>query len=466
MKSPYIPMTEKQQKQMLGIVGVDSVEELFSLIPNELRLTKEMEIPGPLSEYELKKQMQSIAQQNFDSGWNLCFLGAGIYDHIIPSAVKHIASRQEFYTAYTPYQPELSQGMLQSIFEYQTMIAELTGMDAANASLYDGATALAEAVLLAQRQTDKKEVLIARSVNPEYRRVLYSTFQYSDILIREIGFNNTDKMNEGAGGTINLKELLEALNESTAAVVLQSPNFFGIIEDIKTVSEKAKEKGALVIAICDPISLGVFESPGVLGADIAIGEAQPLGNPMSFGGPLLGYFAVKSPYIRRMPGRIVGETTDSEGRRGFVLTLQAREQHIRREKATSNICTNQALCALSAAVYLSLVGRQGLFEVASQCINKSAYAYKSLLETGQVGNIFDAPFFREFVVKPSISPERLNEELLADSIIGGYDLSKEYPELDGCYLVAVTEKRTIDEINFFAQKVNRICQGGILNEEG
>ncbi len=465
MKSSYIPTTDEQRKAMLSTVGVNSVDELFSAIPEELRLEKGLGIPAPLSEYELKKQMSTLVQQNFDSSWNLCFLGAGIYDHFIPSAVKHIISRQEFYTAYTPYQPEISQGVLQSIYEYQTMISELTGMDAANASLYDGATAMYEAVLLAVRYTERKEVLVARSINPEYRKVLYSGLKYSGITIKEIEFY-TDSTCDKKSGTVNLELLQDAINENTAAIVVQSPNFFGIVEDIKAASQKAKSVGALLIAVCDPISLGVLESPGALGADIAVGEAQPLGNAMNFGGPLLGYFAVKSPYIRRMPGRIVGQTTDSEGRRGFVLTLQAREQHIRREKATSNICTNQALCSLAATVYLSLMGKEGLKEVATQCINKSNYTYKSLLETGQVNKVFDAPFFREFVVRPGISLERLNDELMAESIIGGYDLSAEYPELEGCWLIAVTEKRTRDEIDTFVQKVNKICQGGIIDDEG
>jgi len=460
LKSSYIPMTGEQQDAMLAAVGVNSVEELFSAIPEELRLKEDLDIPAPLSEYELKKHMMALSQQNFDSSWNLCFLGAGIYDHFIPSAVKHITSRQEFYTAYTPYQPEISQGVLQSIFEYQTMISELSGMDAANASLYDGATALYEAVLLAVRHTDRKEVLIARSVNPEYRKVLYSGLKYSGIIIKEIEFY-TSTVEDKKSGTLDFDRLQSEINENTAAVVIQSPNFFGIIEDIKSASQKAREAGALMIAVCDPISLGVLESPGALGADIAVGEAQPLGNPMNFGGPLLGYFAVKSPYIRRMPGRIAGQTTDSEGRRGFVLTLQAREQHIRREKATSNICTNQALCALTATVYLSLMGRKGLKEVARQCIDKSYYTYRALLESGQADKVFNAPFFREFVVKPKTDPELLNDVLLAEGIIGGYDLSKEYPELEGCWLVAVTEKRTKDEIDMFVRKVSSICQGGL-----
>jgi len=337
------------------------------------------------------------------------------------------------------------------------MIAELTRMDASNASVYDGASALYEAVLLAARYNNRSEVVVARSVNPEYRKTLSSVLRYSGITVREVGFN----IDNDFGGTLDMSELSEAISENTAAVVVQSPNFFGILEDIKSVSEKAKEKRALLICVCDPISLAVFEAPGSLGADIAVGEAQPLGIPMSFGGPLLGYFAVKKPFIRRMPGRVVGQTTDTEGRRGYVLTLQAREQHIRREKATSNICTNQALCALAATVYLSLMGKRGLTEVASQCIDKSIYAYNTLLATDQVTEVFKSPFFREFVVKPKVSPDKLNKELLNDGIIGGYDLSGDYPELDGCWLVAVTEKRTKAEIDMFSEKVKRICQGGV-----
>ncbi len=457
MKSSYIPATKQQQEEMLKTIGIDSFDELFSAVPDELKLKEDLNLPAPLSEYELKKQIQNLTQQNFDASWSTCFLGAGIYDHIIPSAVNHITSRQEFYTSYTPYQAEMSQGVLQAMFEFQTMIAELTGMDAANASLYDGATAIYEAVLLACRYKNRNEVVVARSVNPEYRKVLASVLRHSGIEIKEIDFYcDGDK-----GGTVNLESLHNALSDKTAAVVIQSPNFFGIIEDLKTASQMSKEVNALLIAVCDPISLGVFEAPGNQGADIAVGEGQPLGNPMNYGGPLLGYFAVKKPMIRRMPGRIVGETTDSEGRRGFVLTLQAREQHIRREKATSNICTNQAMCALAATVYLSLLGKKGLYEVASQCIDKSTYAYNSLLDTNTVSKVFDAPFFREFVVKPAVYPQKLNDELLNDSIIGGYDLSADYPELKGCWLVAVTEKRTRNEIDLLVDRVRRICQGGV-----
>ncbi|NLM75831.1 MAG: aminomethyl-transferring glycine dehydrogenase subunit GcvPA [Clostridiaceae bacterium] len=457
MKSPYIPATSEQREAMLKTLNLSSIDELFSAIPDKLKLKEDLKLPGPYSEYELKKEFQSLIRKNSDAASNTCFLGAGVYDHIIPSAVNHIIGRQEFYTSYTPYQAEISQGVLQAMFEYQTMIAELTGMDASNASVYDGASALYEAVLLAARYNNRSEVVVARSVNPEYRKTLSSVLRYSGITVREVGFN----IDNDFGGTLDMSELSEAISENTAAVVVQSPNFFGILEDIKSVSEKAKEKRALLICVCDPISLAVFEAPGSLGADIAVGEAQPLGIPMSFGGPLLGYFAVKKPFIRRMPGRVVGQTTDTEGRRGYVLTLQAREQHIRREKATSNICTNQALCALAATVYLSLMGKRGLTEVASQCIDKSIYAYNTLLATDQVTEVFKSPFFREFVVKPKVSPDKLNKELLNDGIIGGYDLSGDYPELDGCWLVAVTEKRTKAEIDMFSEKVKRICQGGV-----
>lgn len=464
MKSAYIPMTKEQQQKMLETIGIKSLEELFLHIPEELRLKSDLKLDAPISEYELKKQMLNLVQQNFDATRNICFLGAGIYDHIIPSAVKHITSRQEFYTSYTPYQPEISQGVLQAIFEYQTMISELTGMDAANASLYDGAVAMYEAVILACRYTNRDEVIVARSVNPEYRKVLYSGLKYSGITIKEIEFYNQDCSDSSKTGQISSEPLANAVNENTAAIVIQSPNFFGIVEDLKAISEEAKKVGALTIAVCDPISLSVLESPGALGADIVVGEAQPLGNSMNFGGPLLGYFAVKSPLIRRMPGRIVGETVDTQGRRGFVLTLQAREQHIRREKATSNVCTNQALCALAASVYLSIMGKEGLKEVANQSINKSYYAYKSLIDTGYASQVFGAPFFREFVIKPDVSPQKLNEELINNRILGGYDLTVEYPELEGCWLVAVTEKRTKEEIDLLAQEVKEICQEGGLDD--
>ena len=448
MKSAYIPVTDEQQAQMLREIGVNSADDLFAAIPESLKLNRGLDLPAPLSEFELKKAAQTLAKKNLDAGSHSCFLGAGIYDHIIPSAVKHIISRQEFYTAYTPYQPEISQGVLQSMFEYQTMIAELTGMDAANASVYDGATALYEAVLLAARYTGRNEVLIARSVNPQYRKVLSSVLRYSDITIREIGFYHQEEGEKS--GRINRNELFGAITEKTAAVVIQSPNFFGVMEDLKAVSAKVKEAGALLIAVCDPVSLGVFESPGALGADIAIGEAQPLGNPMNFGGPLLGYFAVKAPYLRRMPGRIVGETTDSEGRRGFVLTIQAREQHIRREKASSNICSNQALNALAATIYLCLVGPKGLREIALRSHQLAVYASRQL-EAAGLKLKHRHPFFREFAVQAG-DPARANRVLLADGIIGGYELADSL-------LLAFTEKRTREQIDRLVSILGGIKHG-------
>ena len=467
----YIPLTPSQEESMLKAVGAASKEELFSPVPKELRLNKVLDLPKALSESELKKDAAALASRNFDNSWSLCFLGAGIYDHFIPSAVKHVLQREEIYTAYTPYQPEISQGMLQSIFEYQSMICELTGMDAANASLYDGATALYEAALLAARHTGKKEILVARSVNPQYKKVLSSCFNYSDVNLKEVGFHIPDEVegverrdSSSAGGKLDLDALKSALSSNTAAVILQSPNFFGLIEDIAQVSEVCKAVGALLIVSADPISLGLFEAPGRLGADIVVGEAQPLGNPMNYGGPLLGYFAVKKPYIRKMPGRVVGETVDNQGRRGFVLTLQAREQHIRRDKATSNVCSNEALCALAAAVYLSLMGKQGLVEVGQQCVHKVNYACECLVMSGQAKKVFSSHSFREFVIKPSLSPDKLNEELLNNSIIGGFDLTADYPELEGCWLVAVTEKRTKEEIDFFVDKTVSIMRGGLSDE--
>lgn len=458
----YIPLTPSEEGKMLQIIGISSREALFEAIPEDLKLKEALRIPDRLSEMEVSRHLSGLAAKNKDHSKNICFLGAGLYDHFIPAAVNHLAGRQEFYTAYTPYQPEISQGTLQAIFEYQSMICELTGMDAANASMYDGATALYEAVVLATRSTGRNGVLVARSVYPDYRRVLQSCLKHSQVTIDEIPYvsreiknrqNSGNAPEKGQEGRISLTDLLEKANQDIAAIVVQSPNFFGIVEDIKQIADMVKQKGILVIAVCDPISLGILEAPGNLGADIAVGEAQPLGNSISFGGPLLGYFAVKSPFIRKIPGRIAGETVDTDGKRGFVLTLQAREQHIRREKAISNICSNQALCALKASIYLSLVGKNGLREIASQCLNKSAYLYKELIGKTGCQQVFSAPFFKEFVIKPSTNPGRLNHFLLNEGIIGGYDLSNDYPELEGCWLVAVTEKRTREEMDHLVNKV-------------
>ncbi|MCG8502099.1 MAG: aminomethyl-transferring glycine dehydrogenase subunit GcvPA [Firmicutes bacterium] len=442
--SRYIPNTEKQQKDMLDVLALASVEELFADIPKDVRLERKLDLPDAMSEMELITHMQKLASKNGNLNEYACFLGAGAYDHYIPSVVGHILSRQEFYTAYTPYQPEISQGVLQAIFEYQTMICELTGMDAANASMYDGASALAEAVVMACQATRRKEVLVYKTVHPETRAVLHTYARFNGSKIIEVDYKD---------GSADLKALEEKISSDTAAVVIQSPNFFGAIEALGEIGERAHQKKALLIVSADPISLGILKSPGELGADIVVGEGQSLGNAISFGGPYLGFFATTQRLVRKMPGRVVGETTDQNGSRGFVLTLQTREQHIRREKATSNICSNQALNALAATVYLTALGKQGLKQAAMLCMQKAHYAYEELIKTGQFTACFSAPFFKEFAVRSRRPVEALNRELLKEKIIGGYALGKTYCELKDSWLLAVTEKRTKEEIDRLVERV-------------
>lgn len=448
--SRYIPNTRKQQKDMVRDIGYSSIEELFGDIPKKIRLDKELTIQGPMAEMELMGHMKEMASTNKHTGEYTCFLGAGAYDHYIPAAIDHIVSRAEFYTAYTPYQPEISQGTLQAIFEFQTMICELTGMDVANASMYDGATAVAESILMACQATRKDKVVVAKSLHPEYRQISATYARFQDISVEELGYRD---------GMIDMEALEKSITPDTAAVVIQSPNFFGIIEDIGEIAELAHKNKALLIACVDPISLAILKSPGELGADIVVGEGQSLGNPLSFGGPYLGFFATTKKLMRKMPGRIVGETTDRDGNRGFVLTLQTREQHIRREKATSNICTNQALNALIATIYLSLLGKEGLKEVAYQSLQKSHYLYDRLVDTGLFKPIFNGPFFKEFLLKSTIPIDKLNTYLLKQGIIGGYSIDRVYPELDGGWLIAVTEKRTRQEMDNLLERI-----GGMANE--
>lgn len=446
--SDYIPNTKEQQKEMLKEIGLNNMEDLFAAIPQNVRLNRELDLPAPLSEMELTAQMRHMAAKNGNTDQYACFLGAGAYDHYIPATVGNLLQRQEFYTAYTPYQPEISQGTLQAIFEYQTMICRLTGMDVANASMYDGSSALAEAASAACSTTGRKRILVASSVHPESREVLTTYSRFSGNTVLEIGFQD---------GRLDLSELEAKLSDNTAAVIVQSPNFFGIIEDLKEIASITHRAKALLIVSCDPISLAVLKSPGELGADIAVGEGQSLGNPLSLGGPYLGFFAAKMEFLRRMPGRIVGETVDREGRRAFVLTVQTREQHIRREKATSNICSNQALNALAATIYLTVMGKQGLRKVALLCASKAHYAYEQLLKTGAFKPCFQAPFFKEFPVYYNGNVDELNQKLLKHHIFGGFNLEKPYPALKNGYLVAVTEKRTKEEIDRFAQEVTELC---------
>lgn len=445
--SRYIANTVNQQNKMLREIGLTTLEDLFIDIPEEVRLKQNLKLPKALAEMELVDHLKSLSRKNRGLEENTCFLGAGVYDHFIPGVIDTLVSRQEFYTAYTPYQPEISQGTLQAIFEFQTMMCELTGMDVANASMYDGASALAEAMLMACQVTKRQEVLIARTIHPESREVIQTYAAAKGLTVREIGY---------ADGSLNFKELESRISSTTAAILVQNPNFFGIIESLKEIGELAHNHKALFIVSADPLALGILKAPGELGADIVVGEGQSLGNPLSFGGPHLGFFCATEKLLRKMPGRIVGETKDNNGQRCFTLTIQAREQHIRREKATSNICSNHALNALTATIYLTLLGKQGLQEVAYLCLQKAHYALQQIENLEGFSPLFTAPFFKEFVVATPLSPEELNRKLLAAKIIGGYSLRKTYPELKNAWMIAVTEKRTKEEIDFLVAKVGGI----------
>ncbi|WP_274653510.1 aminomethyl-transferring glycine dehydrogenase subunit GcvPA [Paenibacillus humicola] len=445
----YIPMTEQDRADMLGTIGIASAEELFRDIPEAVRYRGVLPMSPALDEFSLLEHMKELAGRNADTDRYVSFLGAGLYDHHIPVAINHIVSRSEFYTAYTPYQPEISQGELQAIFEFQSYICELTGMAVANASMYDGATALAEAGALASGATKRKQLVVSRTVHPEAREVVRTMARGLNLEVVEAGY---------ADGVTDLDELKAAVSEKTAAVLVQSPNFFGCLEDIAAIEPIVHGAKGLLVVSANPMSLGLLKPPGRLGADIVVGDAQPLGIPQSLGGPTCGFFAVAEPLMRRMPGRIVGQTTDIQGRRGFVLTLQAREQHIRREKATSNICSNQALLALCASVYLSVMGREGLREAANLNLQKAHYAARRLAAEQGVALPFSAPYFNEFVVRlpEGTSVKELNAKLLKEGFLGGYDLGIAYPELQGCLLAAVTEKRSKAEIDRFASRLGEL----------
>lgn len=442
MKHRYLPVTEQDQADMLAVVGAGSIEELFTDIPAAVRYSGVMPMSGRLGEPELLKHMRELAERNADFDRYPSFLGAGLYDHHIPVVLNHVISRSEFYTAYTPYQPEISQGELQAIFEFQSYICELTGMKVANASMYDGATALAEAAALAAGATKRKQIIVSRAVHPEAREILLTSAHGLNLDVIEIGYKD---------GVTDLAALEAAITEETAAVLIQTPNFFGCVEDIRAVEPLIHAKKGLLVLSVNPMSLGLLESPGELGADVVVGDAQPLGIPASLGGPTCGFFAVSEPLMRRIPGRIVGQTVDREGKRGFVLTLQAREQHIRREKATSNICSNQALLALCASVYMSTLGKAGMQEAALLNLRKSHYAANRAAATRSLSLAFASPFFNEFVVRlpEDTDLKAVNSKLLKAGFIGGCDLGTAYPELKGHMLIAVTERRTKDEIDRF-----------------
>ncbi|SHJ67656.1 glycine dehydrogenase (decarboxylating) alpha subunit [Anaerobranca californiensis DSM 14826] len=433
----YIPKTDVERQEMLKSIGKNSVEELFAHIPQQVRFQGEMDLPKPHSELELSKKIGQLAGKNKSNDKVISFLGGGSYDHYIPSVVNHILLRSEFYTAYTPYQAEISQGVLQSIFEFQSMICRLTGMDVANASMYDGATAMAEAALVAVNHNRKDKILISEAVHPHYREVLKTYAAALEITVETIPFNLETGQTEVSG-------VEERLTDDVAGVIIQSPNFFGIVENMPAIGELLKDKKPLFIAVVDPISLGILNKPSSYYADIVVGEGQSLGIPLSFGGPYLGFFATTNKLIRKIPGRIVGETKDKDGKRGFVLTLQTREQHIRRDKATSNICSNQALCALAASVYMSLMGEQGLKKVATLSLQKAHYFKEKLAEKG-FKPLFTGPTFKEFSFK--MEDFGVLEVLKKEDIYLGIPLEKYYPQLKGGVLTAVTEKRSIDEMD-------------------
>lgn len=444
---PYISNTPEDEQKMLEAIGISSIDELFEDISEEVALKRDFKLDKSKSELEVSSYLTKLSKKNCSLDDLTCFLGAGAYDHYIPSIVDHIISRSEFYTSYTPYQPEISQGTLQYLFEYQTLICNLTGMDVSNASLYDGGTAIAEAALMAAAVTRKKEIIISKTVRPEARKILKTYAHIQDLKVIEVDMKD---------GITDLEQLDSLVNDNTATVIVQSPNFFGIVEDIEeTAKITHKVKRSALITSVDPISLGILKRPGDLGADIVVGEAQSMGIPLSFGGPYLGFIAVNKAYMRKLPGRIVGETEDLDGKRSYVLTLTAREQHIRRERATSNICSNQGLNTLAATVYMVTLGKEGLREVALQSTKKAHYALKKLTESGKYRPVFDKPFFKEFAVTSDIEPEKISSSLRESDIIGGYDLGQDYPQYKNTVLYAVTEKRTRAEID----KLSSVLEG-------
>jgi glycine dehydrogenase subunit 1 len=441
----YISLSDKDKKEMLARIGVKSLDELFACIPEEIRHKTHLNLPGALSEPELIRRFKELDRKNTYAAC-LSFLGAGAYPHFIPSTVDTLSSRGEFVTPYTPYQPEVSQGTLQVIFEFQTLICQLTGMDIANASLYDGATGAAEAVMMAQRLKNKPKVLVARTLHPQYRYVIRTYVKNLGIKIEEVGYT--------AEGGLDLEDLAGKLDDQTSAFLCQSPNFFGNVEDIAGIAELVHSRGALLaVAVAEALSLGALEAPGSLGADIVTGEGQSFGLPVSFGGPYLGFMACAEEFLRQFPGRIAGQTKDVDGRTGYVLTLSTREQHIRRERATSNICTNQAWCALRATIFLATVGREGLREMGLQNIQKAHYAREKLLEIKGVKGRFGDPVFNEFVCEFPAGWKSLAESLKHKGMIAGYGLENDYHELKNCGLVCVTEVHTKQDIDRLADAI-------------
>jgi len=424
MPSPYLPNTDADRSAMLREIGVGSIEELFQDIPEKLRHAQ-FKLPSPLSELELKKELNQLASLNASLDNYACFLGGGSYRHFIPSTVEHVIGRSELYTAYTPYQAEVSQGTLQGTYEYQSLVCQLSGMEVSNAGMYDGSTAAAEAALMACLVTKRGRVAVSTTVNPTYREVIGTYVK-------------------GRNLSIETAELKSSLSSDCACLVVQQPNFFGCLDEMEVPVQKAHDAGALFIAIVDPISLGMFKPPGHYGADIAVADGQALGNPTSFGGPGLGVFTCRQEYLRQMPGRIVGKTVDVEGKPGYVMTLVTREQYIRRERATSNICTSQALVALAVAVYLATLGKSGLRRVAELCYHKAHYAAERIARLNGYSLVFPEPFFKEFAIRCPVAPSRINQALFKEGIIGGLDISH---MIDNSMLLCVTEMNSKEEID-------------------
>ncbi len=447
----FTPHSDYDVEVMLKSIGIEKLEDLFKEIPERFRFPG-LNLPPRMTEMEASDELESIAASNGTTKDMLSFLGAGAYDHYIPAAVDMLLRRGEFYTAYTPYQPEISQGTLQAIFEYQSLICTLTGMDVSNASHYDGATAAAEAVILAWHHFRGKrgKVLVSRAVNPQYRQVIRTYMQATDNLT--IAGDDSE-----TGLDPNLDKFIAQIDNNTALVLVQYPDFFGRIVDYRPLIEAAHAQGALVAVAVNPTALGILTPPGEIGADIVVGEGQPLGIPLSFGGPYLGLFAVKEPLLRKIAGRIVGETVDVEGQLAYVLTLTAREQHIRRDKATSNICSNQGLMTLASAIYLTLLGKEGFRKLSNLCYQKAHYAAGEVSEVPGFSLAFpDQPFYHEFVVRAEQPVDEVLEHLRGHDILGGYDLGEDYPELKGCLLMAVTEKINKADINYLKGALSEV----------
>ena len=449
----YIPISPKERDAMLGIIGVKSLDDLFDAIPAKHRFPK-LDLPPALTEMEAAQQLSDVANANENvRGDLISFLGAGMYNHYIPSVVDHMLRRGEFYTAYTPYQPEISQGTLQAIFEYQSLMCALTGMDVSNASHYDGATATAEAVNLAYAQFrgKRKKVIVSPTLHPQYRAVIRTYMQGMELVVAGDDANtNLDS---------NPNELINLVDDNTCIVIVQYPDFFGRVYDYTKLIEAVHAKGALVCVVANPTALAMFKTPGSMGADIVVGDGQPLGIPMWYGGPSVGFFTTRKNFVHKMAGRLVGETVDNKGQRAYDLTLTAREQHIKRERATSNICTNQGLIALGTAVYLSVMGKKGLRQVAELCYQKAHYAAQELSKIDGMGLCFTEPFFHEFALCVNRPVDEVNAHLLEHGILGGYDLGQDYPTLKDHMLIAVTEMNTKEEIDTLVEVLSEVANG-------